>query len=191
MEWQRGVTAAAESFAGYLGTDVYPPSGAPEDQWVVVVYFDDQATLERWLESPIRDQWVQKLRAEVGDFELTTVPGGFGAWFAGLTSSRGGALPPSWKMALTVLLGLYPTVMLLTLLVGPHTSQLGLALSMLIGNALSVTLLQWAVMPALTSLLGRWLRANRDPDRYISIGGLVLILLLLGGLLLVFRQVQG
>ena len=94
-------------------------------------------------------------------------------------------------MALTVLLGLYPTVMALTLFPGPYIEPLGLAVAMLIGNALSVSILQWAVMPALNSLLTPWLKANAEKQRALSVGGLFLILVLLTGLALLFRQVTG
>jgi antibiotic biosynthesis monooxygenase (ABM) superfamily enzyme len=94
-------------------------------------------------------------------------------------------------MVLTVLLGLYPTVMLLNIVVVPYTSPLGLAMSMLIGNALSAAILQWAVMPLLNALLGRWLQATADKDKGLSIGGLLLILVLLAILAALFRQVTG
>ena len=70
----------------------------------------------------MRAEWIAKLRGEIGDFRLKTLPSGFGAWFAGLVDGSEGALPPSWKIALTVLLGLYPTVMLLAMFVGPYTA---------------------------------------------------------------------
>ncbi len=189
LEWQRGVTAAAEAFAGYRGTDVYPPAGGQgDDAWVVVLHFADEAALGRWLDSPVRAGWVARLRDRVGGYELQRLPGGFGPWFAG----RGrDAAPPSWKMALTVLLGLYPTVMLLALFPGAQIATLGLALSMLIGNALSVVLLQWAVMPALTALLARWLHLPARRARAWSAGGAVLIVLVLAGLVVLFRQVTG
>lgn len=189
MEWQRGVSGAAEGFAGYRGADVYPPGDSERDEWVVVIHFDDEKSLQGWLESSVRAQWVEKLQAQVGDFELKALPGGFGPWFAGQT--KGTAPPPSWKMALTVLLGLYPTVMLLTLFPGPYTEPLGLAVAMLIGNALSVCILQWAVMPGLNIALAPWLMANSEKQRAFSIGGTLLILVLLGGLALLFRQVTG
>ena len=94
-------------------------------------------------------------------------------------------------MALTVLLGLYPTVMLLALFPGPYTEHLGIAVAMLIGNALSVCILQWAVMPVLNSLLAPWLKANSEQQRAFSIGGTLLILVLLGSLALLFRRVTG
>jgi uncharacterized protein len=191
LKWQRGITGAAESFAGCRGTDVYPPDDSRRGEWVVVIHFDDATSLQGWLGSPVRAQWVEKLRAQVGDFELKALPGGFGPWFAGLARGPEGAPPPSWKMALTVLLGLYPTVMLLTLFPGPYTQPLGLALAMLIGNALSVSILQWAVMPVLNRLLAPWLRAHADKQRAFSVAGLFLIPVLLAGLAVLFRPLTG
>ena len=191
MEWQSGVTGAAEGFAGYRGTEVYPPGDSQRNEWVVVIHFDDEQSLQGWLDSSVRSQWVEKLQAQVGDFELKTLPGGFGSWFTGLAHGPEQTAPPSWKMALTVLLGLYPTVMALTLFPGPYVEPLGLALAMLIGNALSVSILQWAVMPVLNSLLAPWLKANSENDRALSVGGILLIVVLLTGSALMFRQVTG
>ena len=190
MQWQRDVTGVAEGFAGYRGTDVYPPADGQRDQWVVAIHFDDEKSLQGWLGSPVRAQWVEKLHAQVGDFELKALPGGFGPWFAGLAHGSEGAPTPSWKMALVVLFGLYPTVMLLTIFPGPYTEPLGLALAMLIGNALSVSILQWGVMPVLNMVLTPWLKANSDKQRTFSVGGLFLILVLLVGLALLFRQIR-
>jgi antibiotic biosynthesis monooxygenase (ABM) superfamily enzyme len=190
MEWQRGISAAAEGSAGYRGTDVFPPADSQQNEWVVVIHFEDDKSLRQWLDSPIRAQWVDKLRAQVGEFELKALPGGFGPWFAALARGPEEA-PPSWKMVLTVLLGLYPTVMLLQLFPGPYTQPLGLAVSMLIGNALSVAILQWGVTPAVSKLLAPWLKANTVKQRRLSIAGLFVIVFLLAGLASLFRLVAG
>jgi antibiotic biosynthesis monooxygenase (ABM) superfamily enzyme len=187
LECQSGLTRAAEGFPGYKGTELYPPADDRNPEWVAVIHFNDQESLRRWIDSPIRSEWISKLHADIGEFRLKTLPTGFGAWFAGLVTGPEGAPPPPWKMAMTVLLGLYPTVMLLALLVGPYLNPLGRAASMLIGNALSVVILQWVVMPPLTNALGPWLRANAAEKRAFSLGGIVLIGLLLGGLLVLFR----
>lgn len=191
LDCQRGLTAAAERFAGYRGTELYPPVDDRHLDWVSVIHFDDQESLTRWIDSPVRAEWTKKLRDEVGDFQLKTLPSGFGAWFAGLQTGPEGEPPPSWKIATTVLLGLYPTVMVLASLVGPYLSPLGLALSMLISNALSVALTQWVVIPPLMNVLGPWLRANRSDQKALSFGGLALIWILLIGLALAFRVVSG
>jgi antibiotic biosynthesis monooxygenase (ABM) superfamily enzyme len=191
MELQRSVSRAAEAFAGFRGTEVYPPAEPQLTEWVVIIHFDAPAALQHWLDSPVRAEWIANVRDEVGEFRLKPLPQGFASWFTGETAGPAVTLPPSWKIALTVLLGLYPTVMLLGIFTGPYTSPLGLAVSMLIGNALSISLLQWAVMPVLNTVLGPWVQANADKDKVLSIGGLFLILLLLGILTILFRLVTG
>jgi antibiotic biosynthesis monooxygenase (ABM) superfamily enzyme len=94
-------------------------------------------------------------------------------------------------MALTVLLGLYPTVMLLTFLPGLSAQQLGLAYAMLIGNAISVCILQWAVMPALNVLVAPWLKADSDKQKALLIGGVIGILAALGGMAILFHRITG
>lgn len=191
MEWQTNITSAAERFSGYRGTDIYPPTDNQINQWVVVIHFEDEKSLQDWLGSTVRAQWVDELQKQVGDFGLKVLPGGFGSWFASLVADSDITPPPSWKMALTVLLGLYPTVMLLTLFPGPYSQPLGLAVAMLIGNSLSVAILQWGVMPALNRLLASWLKANSDRQRVFSFIGLALIIALLVGLAFLFRQITG
>jgi antibiotic biosynthesis monooxygenase (ABM) superfamily enzyme len=190
MEWQRGVTQAAEAFSGYQATDMYPPADSLQPDWVAVIHFDNSEALQRWLDSPVRAEWVGKLPAEIADFHVKTLSAGFGPWFAGLVD-RGG-LPPHWKMALAVLLGLYPTVMVLAIVVAPYTNAwFGLAVAMLIGNALSVAFLEWWGGPVVNRLLAPWLSANGEKGKTLSLVGLFLILGVLGVLTLLFRQATG
>jgi antibiotic biosynthesis monooxygenase (ABM) superfamily enzyme len=190
LGWQADVGRAAEASGGYCGTDVFPPSDGKPEEWVVLIHFEDRKALDDWLDSPVRMEWVDKLRAKVGDFDLKALSGGFGPWFA-QGAGDPAAAPPGWKMALTVLLALFPTVMLLTIFVGPYTLPLGLAASMLIGNALSISILQWVVMPVLTKRLGPWLGAHADGKGVRSFATPALILLVLAILMILFRQVTG
>lgn len=190
-QWQSDVAAAAQKFAGYEGTDLYPPASSQTDEWVTVIHFANEQSLHHWIDSPVRALWVKKLRATVGDFELKTLHGGFSLWFDGLKQGAAGQLPSSWKMALTVLCGLYPTVMLLTVFVAPITSPLGFSVSMLIGNALSVASLQWIIVPALLRVLRPWLDANSINARRWSIAGAGAIVLLLFMIAVLFRPITG
>ena len=190
LEWQRGICTAAAEAPGYQTTEIYPPAGAGEP-WVVIIHFDDPKTLTDWLDSPKRAEWVAKLPCEIRDFRMQMLPSGFAAWFAGALAGKPVPLPPTWKMALTILFTLYPTVMLLSIFVGPYTNPLGLTVSILIGNILSVSLLQWIVQPALDPVLGPWLRANEPRQRALSLGGLAILLLLLGGMALLFHLTVG
>ncbi len=168
MEWQHGITGAAGAFPGYQATEIYPPAG-DRDEWVIIVHFDDQQTLQAWLDAPERAAWLAELPHEARDFRLHTMPTGFGSWVAGQTAD--GTPVPHWKSFLLVLAGLYPVVMLLTLIVSPRTAGLGLALAMLVSNILSVALLEWAVMPLLNRVLAPWLGAHGRDGRLVSTAG--------------------
>lgn len=185
-EWLQGIAAASAKFPGYEATDVYAPVEGEQD-WVIILHFTDSETMQGWLKSTVRAEWLTKLQGAEAEFQLKSLPSGFGAWFTGLAGPTQGPLPPAWKMVLSVLLGLYPTVMLLTLFVNPHLDRLGRAASILIGTVLSVCLLQWLIMPALQVLLARWLRVRPPHGRAITVWGLVLILLALGGIWFLFR----
>lgn len=190
LEQQEEVRRLMAEAPGYLRTDLYPPTEPHGAEWVVVLHFDAPESLRRWMESPTRAEWLKKVKAEGADYRLSTLPTGFGAWLAGQTAG-GAAAPPGWKTVLTVLLALYPTVMLLTIYLGPHTHPLGLAVSILIGNLVSVVLLQWVVMPPLSKALGWWLRANGPADGRRSLWGLALTLTLLLGMALCFQAWTG
>jgi hypothetical protein len=62
---------------------------------------------------------------------------------------------------------------------------------MLIGNALSISILQWCVMPVLTKVLGPWLNATDPRQKAVSFGGPFLIALLLTAFVVIFRQFKG
>jgi len=94
------------------------------------------------------------------------MPTGFGSWVAGQTAD--GTPVPHWKSFLLVLVGLYPVVMLLTLVASPRMAGLGMALAMLLGNILSVAILEWAVMPLLNRALAPWLQAHGKDGRLVS-----------------------
>ncbi len=189
MEWQRAITAEATTFPGYQTTEIYPPSGE-QDEWVTVLHFDNSRSLQAWLDSPKRAEWIAKLPCESRDYRLQTLPGGFGPWFAGLGVA--GGLPGHLKMILTVLLGLYPVVMLITILVSPYTVPwFGLAVALLIGNALSVIILEWGT-PALSKfVLAPWLRAKGREGLRITLIGTAIILAALIAMAALFRLATG
>ena len=188
MAWQREVAALAGAYPGYQATEVYPPTGGG-DEWVIIVHFDNEAKLQAWLDAPERAAWLAKLPDEALGFRQHTMPTGFGNWVAGQTAD--GTPIPSWKSFLLVLLGLYPVVMLLTLVVSPRTVDLGTAFAMLLGNVLSVATLQWAVMPLLNRALAPWLAAHGRDGRLVSVVGAAGIVAAVFGMALLFRVAAG
>ncbi len=185
LEWQRQVANVAADFKGYQTTEVYPGNDATQE-WVVVIHFDDSKALEDWIASPQRAQWMRKLPADIRDFRLKTLPLGFGAWF--MESGSNEPRVPHWKMFLTVLFGLYPTVMLLQMFLSPHLRPLGLAGAMLVGNAASVAFLEWLGMPVISRFLSPWLRTQSTGP---TLTGLALLALALAAMTYIFALLCG
>jgi antibiotic biosynthesis monooxygenase (ABM) superfamily enzyme len=188
MDWERAITAEAAKFPGYQTTEIYPPSIA-QAEWIIILHFDDSKSLQAWLDSPKRAEWMAKLPCEAS-YQLKMLPSGFGPWFAGL--GEGGGLPAHGKMILAVLLGLYPLVMLLTILLSPYTVKwFGLAIALLIGNAISVVILEWGT-PALNKfVLAPWLRATGREGLRVTLIGTTIILAVLIVMAALFRLVTG
>ena len=76
-----------------------------------------------------------------------------------------------------MLVGLYPTVVLLSLGITALWKNVELWLGLLIGNILSVGLLTWVVMPVVTRALRFWLvpEGNRASPRLNALGTLASI----------------
>lgn len=173
LVWQQSITTAAAQFDGYQGTDIYPPENDRDPNWIAVLHFQTPADLQGWLDSSQRAEILAQLPPELAGYSKTVLPQGFAPWFSQLLHK-----PPSWKMALTVLLALYPTVLLLNLLITPHLQGLGRAGAVLVGNAIGVALMQWGIMPRLTRLLKPWLSADSD-RRFSVLGGAAIVSILL------------
>jgi antibiotic biosynthesis monooxygenase (ABM) superfamily enzyme len=184
LQWQRGISAEAAKFPGYQTTEVFPPT-VQHEEWVAIIHFDDARMLQDWLDSPQRAEWIAKLPCDTRNFRLKTLPAGFGAWFTG--RDDGADRLPHWKMFLTVLFGLYPTVALLSLFLLPYTQRFGPAIAILIGNIASVSFLEWLGMPVLSRLLRPWLNATGKEGRVCTGVGLILIVAGLGAMAFVFN----
>jgi len=100
----------------------------------------------------------------LADFDLHRISPPYGSWFSSLEPAEQGSAPPDWKSALSVLVGLYPTVVLITIGLDKAWPGAGLWLSLLVGSALSVATLTWVVMPITTRLLRFWLAPSPLED---------------------------
>jgi uncharacterized protein len=163
VTWQRRLSDAERRSPGHRGAELLRPVPGVQDDWVAVTRFATEHDLETWLASPARADLLAE-GERFRDFRLRRVATSFGSWFGGDTGAT--AAPPSWKTALSVLVGLYPTVVLLTLAISALWPAGPLWASLLIGNVASVSLLTWVVMPVVTKALAFWLEppdAARQP----------------------------
>lgn len=156
LAWQHRLQLAESTFDGYRGSELFRPIEGVQDSWTALYRYDTAASLDAWLLSDER----QRLLAEgkkFHDFELRTVDGSFGSWFA--FDEHGAEAPPpsDTKTSIAVWVGLYPTVVLLTLALAPLNMPLWLG--MLVGNLVSSFIMSFVTMPYYVNpLLKHWLR---------------------------------
>ncbi|MFC5063253.1 antibiotic biosynthesis monooxygenase [Actinomycetospora atypica] len=189
LAWQHRMTEAERRSPGHRGTELHPPVARVQDDWVAVTRFATEADLETWLSSPEREHLIRESE-RFRDFRLQRVTASFGSWFP--TNSGAGPATPSWKTALSVLVGLYPTVVLLTLGLSAVWPAAPLWASLLVGNVLSVSALTWLVMPVVTRVLAFWLEPPAGARRpRTDVVGTVASLLFLTGAAAVFALLTG
>ena len=101
-------------------------------------------------------------------------------------------MTPNWKSALLVLLVLYPTVMLLSRFVGPVLDGVGAEpwLGLWISQIVSVTAMQWWLMPWVSRPFRRWLDPVDGAGFRISVLGTAAIVALYALTLTLFATVH-
>jgi hypothetical protein len=173
LDWQRRVTDAERRFPGFQGAELFRPVPGIQDDWTALYRFDTDEHVDAWLDSPQRHDLLDEGR-RFQDFKLKRISAPFGSWFAADEAHAGGRPPARWKTAFSVLVGLYPTVVLLTLAISEIWPGGPLWATLLIGNILSVSLLTWVVMPIVTRALRFWLAPDSDePDARLDARGAV------------------
>jgi antibiotic biosynthesis monooxygenase (ABM) superfamily enzyme len=146
---------AETKFGGFRGTEIFHPVEGIQDEWTALYRYDNATDLDKWLISEER----QDLLAEgkkFSDFSSRTIDNSFGSWFAFDEKGQAVTPPSDFKSSMAVWVGVYPTVVLITLALSPLHWPLWLGL--LVGNLLSSFALGYLTMPYLVNpLLKNWL----------------------------------
>lgn len=175
LAWQERLRLAESAFDGFRGTELFRPVAGVQEEWTALYRYENAADLDTWLVSKER----QDLLAEgeqFAHFTSRTIDNSFGSWFAFDENGEEAPPPSETKTSIAVWVGLYPTVVLLTLALSPLKMPLWLGL--LIGNLISSFVMSYVTMPYYVNpLLKRWLRppprvpAARNNLQGIAIAG--------------------
>jgi len=176
-DWQGRMGAAQQQFPGYIGQRVQAPVPGTNNDWVAIVAFDSAEDLQRWEASPERQALVTESEPYVERYYVRPADSAFESWFA--KSDAGGKPPPGWKLSAIVLLVLYPIVMLEFFTLNHLTVDvlhLNPALGVFIGNAISVAITGFLLIPWASKLLNWWLVPPEvDASRRTRQGTLVVL----------------
>lgn len=172
---------------GNRGSELLRPVPGAQEEWTVLVRFDTQDNADAWLHSPERLALVDEIGQYVEEFDVRSVGSSFGSWFS-FNMVEGRAVP-NWKQAMTVLLTLYPTVMILLMTQAAEFSKVPLYLATFVSNAVSVSALTWLLMPIATRGLRTWLSPTASVRA--SVAGVALVMALYGVEIFIFWLIRG
>src|SRR5262249_37617375 len=116
-----------------------PPPGSNSTEHGIIRTFASAAERDAFYASPLYLDWKKRI-APISEGEPETRElHGLEAFFR----ATGSPPPPQWKMAVATYLGVVPTIMALSLTLGPRLSSWNFVLSNLVFNACVVGLLTW------------------------------------------------
>ncbi len=171
--WIAKMHQAEATFPGFRGMYVQSPTQEQGRNWLTFLHFDTAENLDRWLSSPERQSILQESESMIASLESHRVISPYVGWFASL--QKEGPLPSVWKQTMLVLLVLFPIVMLELKFLPFLISQFNSSFATFIGNAISVTLIAWPLMPIAIWCLGWWLTPTRNIARVNLLGTLLMI----------------
>lgn len=156
------IQRAQQVFPGYIGSFVQPPH-QNETGWTTVLRFQAQRDLDRWMDSPERKALLEEAEDLIEGFEAQRVDTSFPGWVPADPAT--GKPPNVWKTAALVLMTLFPVVMLELRFLNPvlRAAAVPPALGTFIGNAISVALTTWPLMPLAIRLFHAWLFPEKQP----------------------------
>jgi antibiotic biosynthesis monooxygenase (ABM) superfamily enzyme len=153
--WLHGISQEAAKFPGHLSATIFRPPPGGRD-YTIHLQFDRDENLQNWLRSDRRRDWIDRVRALEEVPERRDEVTGLEHWFT-LPGNPQASSPPKYKMALLVILGAYPTVLALHIILSPIIGRLAYPLGALIATVCLVLVLTYVVMPNVTRVFHRWL----------------------------------
>jgi uncharacterized protein len=164
-EWARRVVSASARYGATGHTFLISDPAAPTRR-VLIAHFPDANRVKAWDESDERNQLVREAE-KFSSLHLQRATG-LETWFA-LPGKRAIVPPPRWKQLLATLAGAYPLVVLLSAFVLPRLASWPLLLRSMVLPVVLLSLMTYAVMPAVTKALRAWLypasRSTQESDR--------------------------
>jgi len=172
-EWLAKIHQTEATFPGFRGMYVQSPSEAQGRNWITLLQFDTQKNLDRWLSSPERAKILKEGESLIASLERHRVISPYAGWFESIAKK---GVIPVWKQTMLILLVLFPIVMLEMKFLNPLTAALNPSLGTFIGNAISVSLVSWPMLPFAIRNLTWWLIPDEKKQPHANLMGTLFVL---------------
>lgn len=164
-KWTEEILSAVSRSPGYLGREVFPPSGGSKP-YTILVRFESETDVQTWLDSSERKGYIEAVQSLLEDGDKTQIRAGIDVWF---TPDDAPAKPPAHKQFLLTLAGIYPLTLIVPKLLSPLFEAVPILENPFISKffvaVVIVGMMTYLIMPHATHWLHDWLfdvPANRN-----------------------------
>jgi hypothetical protein len=154
--WAKGIATAAQQFTGHQGVTILRPQDHTHSEYVVILQFDNYTHLRQWLDSEIRQDWIERSHPFVEKPQTVQVLTGLETWFT-LPHQSGQSPPARYKMAILTAFSVFTLVNVYNWLLSGVLISLPPLVRSLFVIILVVLSLTYVLMPRLTKLFRFWL----------------------------------
>jgi len=158
-EWLKEIGPIAKASEGLLDLHVVRPVRGLTDTYSIMIRYDSEHNLRRWMESDIRNRLIAKVQGLLIGKDEYRIQSGLDFWF--MPEGAKAKIPVRWKQFLITWSAIYPLVLGVPFALIPLLRWLHLPesryLDVLIATAVIVFLMVYVVMPRYTRLVRNWL----------------------------------
>lgn len=160
-QWIKGISADARQFDGHLGVSILRPQPGATSDYVIVLQFDSCSNLDSWLNSDVRQTWIERVQPLIQEQESVQVLTGLESWFQLPTqTTQTTPTPKRYKQAILIWVGVMVVSLGVQPWLAPILQNLPWLLRVAISVAITVALLSYVIMPRLTQWFKGWLFAS-------------------------------
>ncbi len=154
--WLTGIHGDLQVQRGFVSVDVIRHLDQPNPEYVILVKFDNQESLNCWRSSSKLADWLSKLEGLIERKPHFEEAIGLELWFDRASSSQH-ELPAFWKRVVLSIACVYSMIVFLSWAFGPIIGSWPPAGQIFLIAIVLSALLTWPIMPYATRLLKPWL----------------------------------
>ncbi len=162
-QWLHDVSGVAQQFEGHAGVSFVRPVDPSYSEYAIILKFDCYQHLKAWLDSPIRQRWIDQVKPLVQQDQKVQVLTGLETWFT-LPGKLVQRPPKRYKMAILTAFAVFVVAQGLGFLVAPVLTGLPPLGRSFVLTVVTVLILTYGVMPRVTRLFYRWLYPKSLPE---------------------------
>ncbi len=149
-----------ERFPGASGSRLFRRSVGGSVEFSILQHFASQSDHDAWLASPEFERWRCEVAPPVPTPDHVRRYSGMDAFFV---SAKAPDAPPRWKMAVLLLVVVYPLSLAISTWGAPALSALPELVGSFLTSVFMVWLMTYVLVPMLTKVFQSWLQPGRPP----------------------------